>query len=168
MSIDIVHLLESVEIEKEDSMRGSGAGRRGNGRIQRFIKLPPVCKAGQGILEGKFAYMLFGGHAPASLLFLLLIASRCKNQQSNAKYPTQAQRLVQFDGLLPYGHGILVFIDIEFERQKRRHQHDDQNHREILQSKAVAHDEAPKSGQMCGLPCRHRGWMVQVVSGEPL
>src|SRR5580704_15101543 len=60
MSIDIIHLFESVKVEEEDCMRGSSSWRRGDRSTQRFVKLPPVCKAGKGILEGQGTSALLG------------------------------------------------------------------------------------------------------------
>jgi hypothetical protein len=46
MTIDIVNLLEPNEIEEEDSVAGALCGKRGDGGIHRFVKLPPVRKTG--------------------------------------------------------------------------------------------------------------------------
>ena len=110
-------------------MGGPGMWRRCNGGIQCFFELSPVCKACEGILEGQFTGMLLGCNTPVVLFFLLSMTPRREDQQSDAKYPSDAQCLVQLDRLLLTGDGALVLINVEFECHKRGDNYDGENQR---------------------------------------
>ena len=74
MAVEVVDLLEAVEVEHQQRMRGAGARRRGDRRVQAVDELAAVGQAGERILHGEFARARFGGEPLAR--FAPLFAAR--------------------------------------------------------------------------------------------
>jgi hypothetical protein len=90
VTVNIVNLFESIEIEEKQGMAGAGVrGSTGSG-FECIVKLAPVGKTGEGILKCQLADALFSLDSSTGFAGLLAMAPRGENQQAHAKYSAEA------------------------------------------------------------------------------
>ncbi len=145
VAMNIVDLFETVEVEKKYPMGCAGAGRCGDGRLERFFVLTAIRQTREAVLVGKFARVLLGCNARRYFALLSKILSNTKNEQAERNQRTNQKRFVEFNGCFMNRDRAFVGKDVHFIGIVERNHHAHADKRQFPYGDPVANDKASYS-----------------------
>jgi hypothetical protein len=106
VTINIVHLFEAIQVQKNQSMHGAFSWWCSDCCLKRIIELPPVGKTRQRILKRKRPDMLLCRDTEGGFPPLFNVSPYRKGQKTQGHDSAQKQSFIELDRSLMNAHAI--------------------------------------------------------------
>jgi hypothetical protein len=143
VTIDIVHLFEAIQVQKDQGVHSTFSWRSRDCCLKRIIKLSPIGKPRQSILKRKRTDMLLCCETEGGFPLLFNISPYREGQKNQSHNPAQKQRLIELDCSLVHACAIRVLEEVILECQVQTNENDNQEDGEIFETGTIPDHEIP-------------------------